>query len=71
MKVFVATIPTRYEVIACATTEEEALSLAAKFAYNHLLEIGAIIEATETPEKLLEYFGRHVTELEIGSASFV
>jgi hypothetical protein len=56
--------------MACATTESEAMSLAAKFAYNHLMEIGAIIESTETPEKLLEYFGCCVTELDIGSATF-
>jgi hypothetical protein len=69
-KIYVATIPLKYEVMACATTESEAMSLAAKFAYNHLMEIGAIIESTETPEKLLEYFGCCVTELDIGSATF-
>lgn len=70
MKVFVATVSTYYEVMAVATTEAEARQLAAKKAHQFLKDRESITEDTKTPSKVAEYFGVHVTEVEIGSAVF-
>ena len=71
MKVYVATIPTRYETMAVALTEVEARRIAAEHAYNFLKEVDATTDDTDSPEKVLDYFGSCVTEVEIGSANFV
>ena len=71
MKVFVATIPTRYETMAVALTEVEARRIAAEYAHKFLSDVDALMDETETPEKVLDYFGCCVTEVEIGSANFV
>lgn len=71
MKVFVATIPTRYETMAVATTEVEARRVASEYAHKFLFDAGALCEETDTPTKILNYFGCCVTEIEIGSANFI
>lgn len=71
MKVFVATIPTYYETMAVATTEAEARRLAAKYAYEFLKGADAVRPETSSPKKVEEYFGIVVTEVEVGSATFV
>jgi hypothetical protein len=70
MKVFVATVPTYYEVMAVAETEAEARRLAAKKAHQFLKDREALTEDTDTPSKVAEYFGINVTGIEIGSAVF-
>lgn len=71
MKVFVATIPTYYETMAVATTEREARRLACEMAYEFLKGADAIRPDTSSPEKVGEYLGITVTEVEVGSATIV
>ena len=71
MKVYVATIQTRYETMAVALTEDEARRIASEYAHKFLSDVDALTDETNTPEKVLDFFGSCVTEVEIGSANFV
>jgi hypothetical protein len=68
MRVYVATIPTKYEIVAVATTESDARYLAAEHAKTYLADVGIHYD---NADKVLEYFGCCVTEIEIGTAKFV
>jgi len=70
MKVYVATVPTKYETMAVALTEAEAVRLASEWAYQYLSDVGAKTYHTDTPQKVLDYLGSNVTEVELGSATF-
>ncbi|UJD20914.1 hypothetical protein SEA_ZIMMER_76 [Mycobacterium phage Zimmer] len=70
MKLFIATVDTRYQAMSVAETAEEATRLAVVCAQEFLAETGHIM-ATATHEEFVEYFGVNVTELELGSAKLV
>lgn len=67
MTIFVVTIPTKYEIIAVAASQEDALYLAVAKVLDYLAEMGT---PYDRPESVLDYFGCHVTEIEIGTATF-
>jgi hypothetical protein len=69
MRVYVATIDTRYEVMAVATTAKEARQLVAKQALEYLRQGGHTPEHNSI-KAVLDYFEPCVTELEIGTADF-
>jgi hypothetical protein len=69
MKVFVATIPLYYEVIAVADSKEKAIRLASVAAHKDLVQSGSITEDTDTPRKVAEYFGVKVYAMEMNSTS--
>ncbi len=69
MKVFVATIPLYYEVIAVADSKEKAIRLASQQAYENLVAAGVTNEDTDTPRKVAEYHGVKVYEMEMNSTS--
>lgn len=67
MVIFVAIIPTKYEIMAVGSTEEHARNLAAVKALEYLTEVGVHYDS---PEHVLEYLGCSVTEIELGTAKF-
>ncbi len=67
MRVYVVTIPTKYEIMAVGSTEEHARNLAAVKALEYLTEVGVYYDS---PDAVLEYLGCNVTEIEIGTAAF-
>ena len=69
--VFVATIDTRYEAMAVADTEDEAVRLVSEHAYRWLKATGALYPQTDSPEKVADYFGVTVTAVTVGAAVFV
>lgn len=68
MKLFVATIETRYEVMAVAETADEAERLASEKAFD-FLQGGRLV--FDSPEEVIDYFGVNVTEIELGTAKVV
>ena len=68
--VFVATVDTRYEVMAVAATEDEAVRLASEHAYQWLQARGAL-GREDTPAMVADYFGVRVTAVTVGTAVFV
>ena len=69
--VYVATVDTRYAIIGVATTEAEAIRVAAEKALAYLTDMGAVGPDTDTPEKIADYFGINTTKLAMGTADFV
>lgn len=68
MKVYVATIETRYTTIAVGTTEENARRLAGRHALRWLKEQG--VTDFKSANAVLDYFACTVTECELdGSAT--
>lgn len=68
MKVYVTTIDTYYETMAVATTEAESRRLAADKAFEYLTRADAIQSMTDTPQKILDFFGVRTVEIEVGTA---
>ncbi|QBP30556.1 hypothetical protein SEA_CHARM_75 [Mycobacterium phage Charm] len=68
MYVYVAIVPLRYEVMAVAETEDQAVGLATARALQFLEEAGAVTPETDTAEKVRDYFGVSITALAVGTA---
>ncbi|QBJ00260.1 hypothetical protein SEA_PHARAOH_72 [Mycobacterium phage Pharaoh] len=68
MKVFVATIETRYETMAVAETEAEAIRLAGEKAVEFLKTTSSPIR---TSQEAIDYLGVTVTEVAVGSAVII
>lgn len=67
--VYVATVDTRYEIVAAADNPEGAKRLAAELALKYMQrEYGP---RGDTVEGMLEYFCPNVTRVEVGTAVFV
>ena len=71
MKVYVATVDTRYEIMAVGATEQEAIQVAGKRAFEWLSEQGALTDRTDSVEKVIEYFDIWASEVEVGKAIIV
>lgn len=74
MKIYVATIDLRYEVMAAATTEAAARKAAAKKGMAFLREAGCAVPEKQwnTVAKMDDYYGIRVTAVELdGPAEFV
>lgn len=71
MIVYVATIPLKYEVIAVAETEAQAIDLATRKAHEFLKDAFVLTDETDTPQKIGEYFGVAVTRIAVGTAAFI
>jgi hypothetical protein len=69
--VYVAIVPTHYEIIGVADTEAGAIRAACEKALSYLTEAGAVCSDTETAEKIAEYFGVSATRLDMGTAAFI
>jgi hypothetical protein len=67
MKVFVAVVPMKYEVMAVADTEEKARRLAASEAFHFLKENGRLGDI-KTLKDVAEWYGVNVTEVEMNTA---
>ena len=65
MKVYVATIPLYYEVMAVAATEAAAIQKVSEKAYEDLSDCGQTDSETDTPDKVADYFGVTVTALTV------
>lgn len=69
MKVYVAVVETRYEVMAVAQTAKDAIRIASERALQFLHDNDAVREGqTDTVERVAEYFGVYAQEIEVGSA---
>jgi hypothetical protein len=72
MKVFVATIDTYYQAMAVASDMNEAKRLVCERALEYLTAVDAVDEGvTDTVERIEEYFGVAITEIEVGTARLV
>ncbi|AXH48845.1 hypothetical protein SEA_STEAMY_71 [Mycobacterium phage Steamy] len=72
MKVFVARIPTYYEVLAVSETPEGARKLASEKALAYLVSVDAAeAGVTDTAERVAEYFGVNVCELGMETAILI
>lgn len=67
--VYVATIPTYYETLAVAETEDKARRLAGRHALGYLR--AQDIYRFRTVAEVLDYFGCHVTECKINGSATV
>lgn len=65
MKVYVATIPLYYEVMAVATTEAAAIQKVSEKAYEDLSDCGQTDSNTDSPAKVADYFGVNITVVTI------
>jgi hypothetical protein len=71
VKVFIATVETRYPSIAVAETAEDAIRLAADHALAFLKEAQATMTGkTDTVEGVVEYFAVTAEEIELNTAKF-
>lgn len=71
-KVYVATVPTYYEIMAVARTADDAIRIASAKAVEYLRSCDAVIVGeTDTPEGVADYYGVHADEVEIGTAVMV
>ena len=71
MRVYVATVETRYPSVAVAETADEAVRLACAHALAFLKEANATVPGeTDTVEGVAEYFGVSADEIELNSAKF-
>lgn len=68
MMVYVAFVNTKYEVMAVATTAEEAVQLASKKALEFLRGHDAPSSETDNIAKITEYFGVYAVPVEVGTA---
>jgi hypothetical protein len=66
--VFVATVETRYEVVAVGETEDQARP--AELALKYLDKTVGLDDDTDTVEKVADYFGINVTKVNVGTACF-
>jgi hypothetical protein len=66
MKVYVAAIPLKYEVIAVASTEATAIEMASRKAFADLKKAKQIHSEINTPARLADYFGVNVTAVTVG-----
>ncbi|HJT92948.1 MAG TPA: hypothetical protein VJ777_13530 [Mycobacterium sp.] len=71
MKVYVAIVELKYDVLAVAYSKSEAVQLACLKAFDFLKKAGAITDETDTPEKVRAWFGVTVTGCEVGQAAMV
>jgi hypothetical protein len=69
MMVYVATIATRYEIVAAADTAEGAVRLACEYALRWLIAEGAVSSDTDTADKVADYFGVTVTRVALNTAA--
>jgi hypothetical protein len=69
--VYVATVDTRYEIMAVATTEADAIRIACEKALEWLKAQDAVSDETDTVEKIADYFGVFATKLAMNSAAIV
>ncbi len=68
--VWVARVDTRYEVVAVARTEREAIEQACHRALKYLRDGHATVEGeTDTVERIEEYFGVWAQEIPLGGAA--
>jgi hypothetical protein len=71
MKVYIATVETRYPSVAVAETADEAVRLACSHALAFLKEANATVPGqTDTVEGVADYFGVVADEIEMNSAKF-
>lgn len=71
MTVWVATVPLKYEIMAVAASQREAIMLASKKALVSLRESAKpfpVDADVNTWKKIEEYFGVFAVEVEVGSA---
>lgn len=68
MKVWVCQIPTYYAVTAVAATKAEAERVASERALQFLIDRDAVTDKTDTPRKVLSWFGVSAFRVELGSA---
>lgn len=68
MRVYVATVDTRDEIMGVGATRQEAIDVACQKALIYLNRRG--ITHSRTIEEVAEYFGVGATEIEVGTAKF-
>lgn len=68
MRVYVATVDTRDEIMGVGATRQEAIDVACEKALDYLLRRG--ITHSRTIEQVAEYFGVGATAVEVGTATF-
>lgn len=69
--VYVATVDTRYEIVAVAETEAEAIQVAATKALEYMRSWDAITPGeNDTVEGIIEWFGIGATRVEMGTAVY-
>lgn len=71
MKVYVAIVRTKYEIMGVAQTADDAIRIASEKALEYLRSCDYVDDETDTPEGVAEYYGVHADEVEIGTAVMV
>lgn len=69
--VYVATVSTRYEIMAVGTTEREAIDVACGRAMEWLRQNGGLWGDVNTLKRIEEYFGVCAQRVEVGTAVIV
>ncbi len=70
MKVWIARVDTRYEVVAVGESERDAIRIACEKALAFLSQNNAVVPGeTDTVDGIEEYFGVWAQEIEVGSAA--
>ena len=75
MRVYVATVDTRNEIMGVGATEQEAIDAACRLALDYLNyrpseQWQRAVPECQTIEDVAEYFGVSATEIEVGTATF-
>lgn len=72
MIVYVATVPTYYQIMAVATTEAAAIRAAGIKALEYLKQLNAESDGFDTVEKVIDYFAVYATQVQLdGPGEFV